>query len=106
MLKDSESYLDYLCNWELSMWCVALAVFLMRFMTVGLKINKKYRNLSVLITEQVQYSQIFEFMSVRCLMAALAIPSVCNFAKIKEWSLYIFFPLKEASASTFNDLSI
>lgn len=25
----------------------------MRFMTLGLKINKKYRNLSVLITEQI-----------------------------------------------------
>ncbi|CAG5117110.1 unnamed protein product, partial [Candidula unifasciata] len=53
MLKDTSSYLDYLCNWELLVWCTALAVFLMRFMTVGLKINKKYRNLSVLITEQI-----------------------------------------------------
>ncbi|BFZ21051.1 hypothetical protein BsWGS_24089 [Bradybaena similaris] len=53
MLKDTSSYLDYLCNWELLIWCTALAVFLMRFMTVGLKINKKYRNLSVLITEQI-----------------------------------------------------
>ncbi|CAL1542261.1 unnamed protein product [Lymnaea stagnalis] len=53
MLKDTESYLDYLCNWELMVWCISLGVFLMRFMTVGLKINKKYRNLSVLITEQI-----------------------------------------------------
>ncbi|XP_035826994.1 putative homeodomain transcription factor [Aplysia californica] len=53
MLKESDSYLDYLCNWELMVWCIALAVFLMRFMTIGLKINKKYRNLSVLITEQI-----------------------------------------------------
>ncbi|XP_059140412.1 uncharacterized protein LOC131928402 isoform X2 [Physella acuta] len=53
MLKETESYLYYLCNWELMVWCIALGVFLMRFMTVGLKINKKYRNLSVLITEQI-----------------------------------------------------
>uniref|UniRef100_A0A2C9JQE2 PHTF1/2 N-terminal domain-containing protein n=1 Tax=Biomphalaria glabrata TaxID=6526 RepID=A0A2C9JQE2_BIOGL len=53
MLKDTESFLDYLCNWELMVWCIGLGVFLMRFMTVGLKINKKYRNLSVLITEQI-----------------------------------------------------
>lgn len=53
MLKDTEVYLDYLCNWELMVWCLALGVFLMRFMTLGLKINKKYRNLSVLITEQI-----------------------------------------------------
>ncbi|KAH9492623.1 hypothetical protein Btru_024085 [Bulinus truncatus] len=53
MLKDTDSYLDFLCNWELLVWCIGLGVFLMRFMTVGLKINKKYRNLSVLITEQI-----------------------------------------------------
>ncbi|GFN86620.1 homeodomain transcription factor [Plakobranchus ocellatus] len=53
MLKDADNYLDYLCNWELLVWCCGLAIFLMRFMTVGLKINKKYRNLSVLITEQI-----------------------------------------------------
>ena len=34
-------------------WCLALGIYMMRFMTLGLKINKKYRNLSVLITEQV-----------------------------------------------------
>ncbi|BFZ11269.1 hypothetical protein BsWGS_14308 [Bradybaena similaris] len=53
MLKDTVSFLDYLCNWELLVWCIALGVFLMRFMTLGLKINKKYGNLSVLITEQI-----------------------------------------------------
>ena len=53
MLKDTDNYLEYLCNWELLVWCFGLAIFLMRFMTVGLKINKKYRNLSVLITEQI-----------------------------------------------------
>ena len=35
------------------MWCMALGVYLLRFMTLGLRINKKYRNLSVLITEQI-----------------------------------------------------
>ncbi|XP_050393856.1 protein PHTF2 [Patella vulgata] len=53
MLKDSDTYLDYLCNWELIVWCLCLGVYLLRFMTLGLKINKKYRNLSVLITEQI-----------------------------------------------------
>lgn len=53
MLKDADTYLDYLCNWELVVWCIALGIYIMRFMTLGLKINKKYRNLSVLITEQV-----------------------------------------------------
>lgn len=53
MLKEAETYLDYLCNWELIVWCFALGIYIMRFMTLGLKINKKYRNLSVLITEQI-----------------------------------------------------
>lgn len=53
MLKETETYLDNLCNWELVMWCIALGIYIMRFMTLGLKINKKYRNLSVLITEQI-----------------------------------------------------
>ena len=53
LLKDTETYLDFLCNWELLVWCLSLGVYLLRFMTLGLKINKKYRNLSVLITEQI-----------------------------------------------------
>ena len=32
---------------------MALGVYLLRFMTLGMKVNKKYRNLSVLITEQI-----------------------------------------------------
>ncbi|CAG2055880.1 unnamed protein product [Timema podura] len=39
-------------NLEALVWCLALGVFLLRFMTLGTKINRKYRNLSVLITEQ------------------------------------------------------
>ncbi|XP_041360505.1 protein PHTF2-like [Gigantopelta aegis] len=53
MLKDTDTYLDYMCNWEIVIWCLALGTYLLRFMTLGLKINKKYRSLSVLITEQI-----------------------------------------------------
>nr|CAD7572047.1 unnamed protein product [Timema californicum] len=42
-------------NLEALVWCLALGVFLLRFMTLGTKINRKYRNLSVLITEQVRF---------------------------------------------------
>ena len=38
---------------EVFFWCLSLATFLMRFMTVGLKVDKKFRNPSILITEQV-----------------------------------------------------
>ncbi|VDI27446.1 Hypothetical predicted protein [Mytilus galloprovincialis] len=53
LLKDADTYLDFLCNWELLFWSMTLGVYLFRFLTLGLKINKKYRNLSVLITEQI-----------------------------------------------------
>lgn len=41
------------------MWSCAFGAFLLRFMTLGTKINKKYRSISVLITEQINlYVQI------------------------------------------------
>ncbi|KAG8228915.1 hypothetical protein J437_LFUL011641 [Ladona fulva] len=46
-------------NLEALTWSMLLGVFLLRFMTLGTKINRKYRNLSVLITEQINlYLQI------------------------------------------------
>lgn len=40
-------------------WCFGLGILLLRFMTLGTEINKKYRNLSLLITEQINlYLQI------------------------------------------------
>lgn len=40
-------------------WSFGLGIMLLRFMTLGTKINRKYRNLSVLITEQINlYLQI------------------------------------------------
>ncbi|XP_064652103.1 protein PHTF2-like isoform X2 [Lineus longissimus] len=53
LLKDTESFLDQIYNWELGVWSLTLGIFLLRFMTLGNKINKKYKNLSVLITEQI-----------------------------------------------------
>nr|CAH7750437.1 unnamed protein product [Callosobruchus chinensis] len=51
VLKDSIVF--SLAYMEALMWCLGLGIFLLRFMTLGTKINKKYRNLSVLITEQI-----------------------------------------------------
>lgn len=44
-------------NIEALVWSLVLGVYLLRFMTLGTKINRKYRNLSVLITEQVSFSE-------------------------------------------------
>ncbi|XP_014253008.1 putative homeodomain transcription factor isoform X2 [Cimex lectularius] len=57
-LKESEKMSPH-CNIEALVWSVILSFFLLRFMTLGTKVNKKYRNLSVLITEQINlYLQI------------------------------------------------
>ncbi|XP_055374027.1 protein phtf [Condylostylus longicornis] len=44
---------------EALLWSSALGIYLLRFMTLGNKINRKYRSVSVLITEQINlYLQI------------------------------------------------
>ncbi|CAG9863736.1 unnamed protein product [Phyllotreta striolata] len=51
VLKDTLFLSQYYL--EMLVWCVGLGIILLRFMTLATKINKKYRNLSVLITEQI-----------------------------------------------------
>ncbi|XP_063992480.1 protein phtf isoform X2 [Diachasmimorpha longicaudata] len=58
LIKDLGS-LHSRSNIEALIWSFVLGIYLLRFMTLGTKINKKYRNLSVLITEQINlYLQI------------------------------------------------
>ena len=40
-------------NCEVITWCIAIGIFLIRYMTLASKINQKYRNMSVLLTEQI-----------------------------------------------------
>lgn len=44
----------FLYNVEVIAWCLMLGIYLMRYMTLGSRISQKYRNLSVIITEQVR----------------------------------------------------
>lgn len=53
LMKDTENFGHCLLHWEVLVWTMALGVFLLRLMTLGARINKKYRNPSVLITEQI-----------------------------------------------------
>ncbi|CAG5077263.1 Similar to phtf: Protein phtf (Drosophila melanogaster) [Cotesia congregata] len=58
LIKDLES-LHSRYNIEALLWSFTLGIYILRFMTLGTKINKKYRNLSILITEQINlYLQI------------------------------------------------
>ncbi|XP_076327307.1 putative homeodomain transcription factor isoform X3 [Tachypleus tridentatus] len=53
LLKESDQFGERLYCWEAFCWCLSIGIFLMRFMILGSKLNKKYRNFSVLITEQI-----------------------------------------------------
>jgi len=53
ILKNPETFLDQLYNWEMIGWGLLLGFLMLRLITLGSKINKKYRNLSVLLTEQI-----------------------------------------------------
>ena len=59
ILKNPETFLDHLYNWEMIGWGLLLGFLMLRLITLGSKINKKYRNLSVLLTEQINlYLQV------------------------------------------------
>lgn len=53
LLHDSEVYFNSLLCWEMTLWLLSTAIFLLNFMTLGVQINKKYRNTSILLTEQI-----------------------------------------------------
>lgn len=53
LLNDVDGFIQVYGNWELTLCCGAMALFLLRFYSLGTKITKKYRCLSTLITEQM-----------------------------------------------------
>lgn len=67
-------------NLEALIWSCALGCFLLRFMTLGTKINRKYRSISVLITEQINlYLQVNIY------------PEDWQLTKSPKWTVFIFF---------------
>ena len=60
-LSQDSNRMYYLYNVEVMAWCLFLGIFLMRFMTLSSRISQKYRNLSVIITEQVSAELINNF---------------------------------------------
>ncbi|CAH8470615.1 unnamed protein product [Schistosoma rodhaini] len=51
--KSRMSVFTHLTNWDILGLCFGITVFLYRYILLGTKITKKYRNFSVLITEQI-----------------------------------------------------
>ncbi|XP_031565652.1 putative homeodomain transcription factor 2 [Actinia tenebrosa] len=50
---EKERFPSLMFNWEVSVWGLVLSIYVLRFMTLGSKINHKYRNTSVVLTEQI-----------------------------------------------------
>nr|XP_023696299.1 putative homeodomain transcription factor 1 [Paramormyrops kingsleyae] len=53
LLHSHHTFLYSETNWELLIWGFALIVFLLRLSTLGFETNRKYSNVSVLLTEQI-----------------------------------------------------
>ncbi|XP_054835829.1 protein PHTF1 isoform X2 [Eublepharis macularius] len=53
VLKGHKTFLNAAYNWEFLIWETALLLFLLRFASLGSETNKKYSNVSILLTEQV-----------------------------------------------------
>ncbi|CAM9209534.1 unnamed protein product [Chrysoparadoxa australica] len=45
--------INALLLWELLAWCAGTGLYLLRFLTLGARINNRYRDTSVLLTEQI-----------------------------------------------------
>uniref|UniRef100_H3B981 Putative homeodomain transcription factor 1 n=1 Tax=Latimeria chalumnae TaxID=7897 RepID=H3B981_LATCH len=53
ILQDNGSFLDYIYKCELLIWETAMIIFLLRLASLGSETNKKYSNISILLTEQI-----------------------------------------------------
>ncbi|XP_075241865.1 uncharacterized protein LOC142336804 isoform X2 [Convolutriloba macropyga] len=56
--NSNEAKITYpnLASWIAIMWCLALGSLLLRFITIGTKVNKKYSNTAMLTTERINLS--------------------------------------------------
>uniref|UniRef100_A0A8C8VMX0 Putative homeodomain transcription factor 1 n=1 Tax=Pelusios castaneus TaxID=367368 RepID=A0A8C8VMX0_9SAUR len=53
VLKGHKTFLNAAYNWEFLLWETALLLFLLRLASLGSETNKKYSNISILLTEQI-----------------------------------------------------
>ncbi|XP_044303401.1 protein PHTF1 isoform X2 [Varanus komodoensis] len=53
VLKGHKTFLNVAYNWEFLIWETALLLFLLRLASLGSETNKKYSNISILLTEQI-----------------------------------------------------
>ncbi|XP_063153483.1 protein PHTF1 isoform X2 [Candoia aspera] len=53
VLKGHKTFLNAAYNWEFLIWEASLLLFLLRLASLGSETNKKYSNISILLTEQI-----------------------------------------------------
>ncbi|XP_067414882.1 protein PHTF1 isoform X3 [Emydura macquarii macquarii] len=53
VLKGHKTFLNAAYNWEFLIWETVLLLFLLRLASLGSETNKKYSNISILLTEQI-----------------------------------------------------
>ncbi|XP_068125816.1 protein PHTF1 isoform X2 [Hyperolius riggenbachi] len=53
VLHGHKTFLNYVYNWELLIWEAVLLIFLLRLTSLGSDTNKKYSNVSLLLTEEI-----------------------------------------------------
>ncbi|XP_006865962.1 PREDICTED: putative homeodomain transcription factor 1 [Chrysochloris asiatica] len=53
VLRGHKTFLNDAYNWEFLIWESALLLFLLRLVSLGSETNKKYSNVSILLTEQI-----------------------------------------------------
>lgn len=53
LMNSSEVFVASLLYWDCLVYLFSLAVFILHFITIGAKINKKYNSISTLLTEQI-----------------------------------------------------
>ncbi|XP_041323670.1 protein PHTF1 isoform X2 [Pyrgilauda ruficollis] len=68
VLKGHKTFLSAAYNWEFLMWEAALLLFLLRLASLGSETNKKYSNISILLTEQVgiSWGLVLEYQPLAC----------------------------------------
>jgi len=66
-MNSPEVFMRSLLYLDCFTFLVAMAAFLLHFITIGAKINKKYSNISVILTEQInlflQVSFLYDLLS-------------------------------------------
>ncbi|KAF0993414.1 hypothetical protein HZS_2346 [Henneguya salminicola] len=51
--KSDATFMEQYLNWEIPSWALLLSSFLLRFLSLGAEVNRKYNNNTELLTEQI-----------------------------------------------------